>query len=205
MIFSRVSPKHKLRIVNLLEDKQEVVAVTGDGVNDAPALKRADIGVAMGITGTDVAKEASELILLDDSFPTLVEAVREGRTIYRNLKKTVLASMTTNMAELMVVVMGLAAVAMGDWAIPMLALQILAIDLLAEVMPLTCLTFDPPPPGIMKASPRDRSEHIMNRKSAPRGSSAGLSDRRSGLRQLRSRNVPIRGRAICRRTYSSIS
>ncbi|MBD3279055.1 MAG: HAD-IC family P-type ATPase [Candidatus Aegiribacteria sp.] len=167
VIFSRVSPEHKLRIVNILEDEKEVVAVTGDGVNDAPALKRADIGVAMGITGTDVAKEAAELILLDDSFPTLVEAVREGRTIYRNLKKTVLASITTNMAELMVVVLGLAAVAMDNWAIPILALQILAIDLLAEVMPLTCLTFDPPPPGIMRSSPRDRAEHIMNRQTSP--------------------------------------
>ncbi|OPL20019.1 MAG: HAD family hydrolase [Candidatus Aegiribacteria sp. MLS_C] len=167
VIFSRVSPAHKLRIVNILEDQDEVVAVTGDGVNDAPALKRADIGVAMGITGTDVAKEAAELILLDDSFPTLVEAVREGRTIYRNLKKTVLASITTNAAELVVVVLGLAAVAMGDWAIPMLALQILAIDLLAEVAPLTCLTFDPPRKGIMQSFPRDRNEHIMNSRTSP--------------------------------------
>lgn len=167
VIFSRVSPAHKLRIVNILEDQDEVVAVTGDGVNDAPALKRADIGVAMGMTGTDVAKEAAELILLDDSFPTLVEAVREGRTIYRNLKKTVLASITTNMAELMVVVLGLAAVAMGDWAIPMLALQILAIDLLAEVAPLTCLTFDPPQKGAMQLSPRDREDHIMNSRTSP--------------------------------------
>lgn len=167
VIFSRVSPAHKLRIVNILEDQDQVVAVTGDGVNDAPALKRADIGVAMGITGTDVAKEAAELILLDDSFPTLVEAVKEGRTIYRNLKKTVLASITTNMAELMVVILGLAAVAMGDWAIPMMAIQILAIDLLAEVMPLTCLTFDPPAPGIMNSPPRDQTDHIMNTRTSP--------------------------------------
>ena len=162
VIFSRVSPAHKLRIVNILEDQGEIVAVTGDGVNDAPALKRADIGVAMGITGTDVAKEAAELILLDDSFPTLVEAVREGRTIYANLKKTVLASMTTNAAELVIVILGLTAVALGDWAIPILALQILAIDLLAEVMPLTCLTFDPSAKGIMRMSPRKQCDHIMN-------------------------------------------
>jgi len=166
VIFSRVSPEHKLRIVNILEDQNEVVAVTGDGVNDAPALKRADIGVAMGITGTDVAKEAAELILLDDSFPTLVEAVKEGRTIYDNLRKTVLASMTTNAAELGIVILGLSAVALGNWAIPMLALQILAIDLLAEVMPLTCLTFDPSVSGIMRIPPRKQCDHIMNRQSS---------------------------------------
>lgn len=163
MIFSRVDPEDKLRIVKLLGEAGEVVAVTGDGVNDAPALKRADIGVAMGKIGTDVAKEASELVLLDDSFPTLVEAVREGRTIYANLKKTILGSMTTNAAELAVVLLGLAAVSLRNWAIPILAIQILAIDLLAENMPLTALTFDPSGEGIMRASPRDLRAHIMNR------------------------------------------
>ncbi len=162
VIFSRVAPEDKLRIVKLLEARNEVVAVTGDGVNDAPALKRAAIGVAMGRTGTDVAKEASELVLLDDSFPTLVEAIREGRTIYRNLGKTVLASMTTNMAELVIVLLGLVGVAFGNWAIPILAIQILAIDLLAEVLPLTFLTYDPPTENIMQMPPRDRREHIMN-------------------------------------------
>ena len=162
MIFSRVAPEDKLRIVKLLEAQGEVVAVTGDGVNDAPALKRAAIGVAMGLTGTDVAKEAAEVVLLDDSFPTLVEAVREGRTIYSNLRKTVLASLTTNMAEMAVVLLGLAAVAMGNWAIPILAIQILAIDLLAEIMPLTFLTFDPPDDNIMQMPPRDKNTHIMD-------------------------------------------
>ena len=163
LIFSRVDPEDKLRIVGLLEENGEVVAVTGDGVNDAPALKKADIGVAMGRIGTDVAKEASELVLLDDSFPTLVEAVREGRTIYNNLRKTVLASLTTNGAELFVVLLGLAAVAMRNWAIPILAIQILAIDLLAEIMPLTFLTYDPPPPEVMEKPPRSPSDHIVNR------------------------------------------
>ncbi|MFC1534322.1 cation-translocating P-type ATPase [Thermodesulfobacteriota bacterium] len=163
IIFSRVDPEDKLRIVEVLEKKGEVVAVTGDGVNDAPALRRADIGVAMGKIGTDVSKEASKLVLLDDSFPTLVEAVREGRTIYGNLRKTVLASMTTNGAELVVVLLGLAAVALRGWAIPILAIQILAIDLLAEIMPLTCLTFDPPSEGSMKSPPRNLGEHILNR------------------------------------------
>lgn len=166
MVFSRVDPAHKLRIVSILEDHGEVVAVTGDGVNDAPALKKANIGVAMGITGTDVSKEAAELILLDDSFTSLVYAVKEGRTIYSNLKKTVLASLTTNMAELTVVVLGLIAVATGNWAIPILAIQILAIDLLAEVMPLTFLTYDPPSDTIMKELPRSMKDHIMNRESS---------------------------------------
>jgi len=166
LIFSRVDPEDKLRIVSLLMDFKEVVAVTGDGVNDAPALKKADIGVAMGRIGTDVAKEASELILLDDSFSTLVHAVREGRTIYNNLRKTVLASLTTNGAELFVVLLGLTAVAIRDWAIPILAIQILAIDLLAEIMPLTFLSYDPPPRDIMEKKPRKLSDHMVNTGSA---------------------------------------
>lgn len=163
LIFSRVDPQDKLRIVKLLEEQGEVVAVTGDGVNDAPALKRAHIGVAMGQKGTDVAKEASELVLLDDSFPTLVHAVREGRTIYNNLKKTVLASMTTNGAELTAVLLGLLGVALWNWAIPILVVQILAIDLLAEILPLTFLTFDPPSEAMMISPPRKREEHIINK------------------------------------------
>ncbi len=165
MIFSRVDPKDKLRIVKLLEEEDEIVAVTGDGVNDAPALKRAHIGVAMGQKGTDVAKEASELVLLDDSFPTLVHAVREGRTIYNNLKKTVLASMTTNGAELTTVLAGLAMIGLlgwSEWAIPILVIQILAVDLLAEIMPLTFLAYDPPSEAMMTSPPRRQKEHILN-------------------------------------------
>ncbi len=164
LIFSRVSPEDKLRITKILKQQQEIVAVTGDGVNDAPALKNAHIGVAMGIMGTDVAKEASELVLLDDSYVTLVDAVREGRIIYNNLKKTVLASMTTNGAELAAVIFGLIAVTLFDWPIPILAIQILAIDLLAEIMPLTALTFDPGSPALMQLPPRARDEHIINKK-----------------------------------------
>ncbi|MFW6044655.1 MAG: cation-translocating P-type ATPase [Planctomycetota bacterium] len=163
MVFSRVDPGDKLRIVKLLEDEiDEVVAVTGDGVNDAPALKRAHIGVAMGQTGTDVAKEASEVVLLDDSFPTLVHAVEEGRTIYNNIAKVVLASLTTNTAELVAVMLGLIGIALGNIAIPILAIQILAIDLLAEIMPLTFLCFDPPGPEVMGQRPREREQHILD-------------------------------------------
>jgi Ca2+-transporting ATPase len=163
LIFSRVSPEDKLRIVKTLKDQGEIVAVTGDGVNDAPALKSSHIGVAMGSIGTDVAKEASELILLDDSFSTLVYAIREGRTIYNNLKKTIIASLTSNGAELSIVLLGLVGVALFGWPIPILAIQILAIDLLAEILPLTALTFDPGSQDLMTTPPRSQEEHIVNK------------------------------------------
>ncbi len=166
LIFSRVSPEDKLRIVKNLKEQDKIVAVTGDGVNDAPALKSAHIGVAMGQMGTDVSKEAAELVLLDDSYPTLVHAIREGRTIYNNLKKTVLASLTTNGAELSVVLLGLLGVAIFDLPIPILAIQILSIDLLAEILPLTALTFDPGSKNLMVTPPRDQDEHMVNKSTA---------------------------------------
>jgi len=166
IIFSRVDPADKLRIVKILEDDGEIVAVTGDGVNDAPALRRAHIGVAMGRRGTDVAKEASRLILLDDSFPTLVNAIEEGRTIYTNLKKTIFSSLTTNIAELSLVLFGLLGVALWNYPIPILAVQVLAIDLIGEIMPLTFLTFDPPTEGVMSSPPRDPKEHLVNKRSS---------------------------------------
>jgi len=166
LIFSRVSPEDKLRIVKMLKSQKKIVAVTGDGVNDAPALKSAHIGVAMGQMGTDVSKQAAELILLDDSFPTLVHAIREGRIIYSNLKKTVIASLTSNGAELTVVLLGLLGVSLFKWPIPILAIQILAIDLFAEILPLTALTFDPGSKELMSSPPRSRKEHIVNKRSS---------------------------------------
>ena len=162
LIFSRVSPEDKLRIVRILKGQDKVVAVTGDGVNDAPALKSAHIGIAMGGMGTDVSKEASELVILDDSYATMVDAIREGRTIYTNLKKTILASLTSNMGELTVVLLGLLSVSLAGWPIPILAIQILAIDLLAEILPLTALTFDPASRALMTSPPRSQEEHMIN-------------------------------------------
>ncbi|MFP4016385.1 MAG: cation-translocating P-type ATPase [Halanaerobiales bacterium] len=166
LIFSRVSPEDKLRIVKNLKKQDKIVAVTGDGVNDAPALKSAHIGVAMGQMGTDVSKQAAELILLDDSYPTLVHAIKEGRTIYNNLKKTVLASLTTNGAELWIVLFGLIGSALFGWPIPILAIQILSIDLLAEILPLTALTFDPGSKDLMTTPPREQDEHMINKNTA---------------------------------------
>lgn len=161
-IFARVDPEDKLRIVKVLEEQGEIVAVTGDGVNDAPALKRAHIGVAMGQRGNDVAKEAARLVLLDDNFSTLFHAIQEGRTIYSNLKKTIFASLTTNVGELIVVLLGLLAAALWGYPIPILAGQILAVDLLAEIGPLTFLTFDPPDKDVMTKRPRKPGEYLLN-------------------------------------------
>jgi len=164
LIFARTSPEDKMRIVNLLKKAGEVVAVTGDGVNDAPALKKADIGVAMGKTGTEVAKDSSEIVILDDSFATLVAAIKEGRTIFNNLKKTIMVSMTSNGAELFVVLLSLAFTGLFDTPLAILAVQILAIDLIGEMLPLTFLTWDPSQEKMMTEPPRNPHEHIINKR-----------------------------------------
>ncbi|HKK15765.1 MAG TPA: cation-transporting P-type ATPase [Gammaproteobacteria bacterium] len=161
-IFSRVSPSDKYRIVRLLKQMNEVVAVTGDGVNDTLSLKKADIGVAMGRLGSDVAKEAAEIVLLDDNFITLVTAIREGRTIFQNLKNVILSSLTSNLGELCVVCFGFVGVAFG-LPIPITAVQILAIDLIGEMLPLMAMTFDPAEESVMEQPPRKQGEHIVNR------------------------------------------
>ncbi|MBN1258302.1 cation-transporting P-type ATPase, partial [Candidatus Peregrinibacteria bacterium] len=164
IIFSRVSPQDKFRLVTLLKRMGEVVAVTGDGVNDTLSLKRSDIGVAMGKMGSEVAKEASEIILLDDNFGTLTSAIREGRTVFNNLKKTILSTITSNNGELFCVLLGFVGMMFGLPA-PITAVQILAIDLIGEMLPLTALTFDRAEAGLMDIPPRDLKQHIINRKS----------------------------------------
>lgn len=162
-IFSRVAPEDKLRIVALTQSSGMVVAVTGDGINDAPALKRADIGVAMGIAGTDVAKQSSDIVLLDDSFHTLVGAVQEGRTIFRNIQKGTLSAFTSNSAELVVNLVSLAAATIFHIPLALTVMQILAIDLIAELFPIAALGRDKPEGELMGEKPRKLSNHILNR------------------------------------------
>jgi Ca2+-transporting ATPase len=163
VIFSRVAPEDKLRIVQLVQESGRVVAVTGDGINDAPALKRADIGVAMGKTGTDVAKQSAEIVLLDDSFHTLVGAIQQGRTIFQNIKKGTLSCFTSNSAELIVNLVSLAAATLFHVPLALSVMEILAIDLIAELFPIAALGWDPADGEVMHDMPRDPKDHILNR------------------------------------------
>jgi sodium/potassium-transporting ATPase subunit alpha len=158
MIFSRMTPKHKLRVVSLLKDKGEVVAVTGDGVNDAPALKKADIGIAMGIAGTDVAKEASNMVLLDDNFATIVNAVEEGRTVYENIKKFLTYIFASNIPEA-VPYLGYI---LFNIPLPLTILQILLVDLGTDMLPALALGIEKPTPGVMQQPPRKVDERLLN-------------------------------------------
>jgi magnesium-transporting ATPase (P-type) len=148
-IFARTSPEHKLRLVTALQANGEVVAMTGDGVNDAPALKRADVGVAMGIKGTEATKEAAEIVLADDNFASIERAVEEGRTIYDNLRKAILFILPTNGAEALVIV---AAVVFG-LVLPLTPVQILWVNMVTAVTLALALAFEPAEPGIMQRPP----------------------------------------------------
>lgn len=160
VIFARVTPEHKMRIVHVLQEMGERVAVTGDGVNDAPALKKAEIGIAMGIAGTDVAKESSDMILTDDSFATIVSAIKRGRGIYENIKKVVLYVFTGIASELFVVMFAIFAAI----PLPITAVQILWIDLGSEVMPGLALGADGVNDDVMNKKPRSAKERMMNKK-----------------------------------------
>jgi Ca2+-transporting ATPase len=156
-VFARVSPRHKVKIVEALKARGHVVAMTGDGVNDAPALKRADIGIAMGITGTDVAKEASDMVLADDNFATIVSAVRQGRIIFANLKKFVYFLLSCNISEVLTVFISMIA----GFPLPLVASQILWINLVTDGLPALALGVDPPETDVMEHPPRKLGENIL--------------------------------------------
>jgi Ca2+-transporting ATPase len=157
-VFARVSPEHKLRIVEALQEQGEIVAMTGDGVNDAPALQKADIGVAMGIKGTEVAKEASDMIILDDNFASIVAAVDQGRIIYSNILRFIHFLFSCNLAEILVVFLAL----LLGWPLPLAALQILWLNMITDVFPALALAVEPSSPDTMRRPPRNPREPLVS-------------------------------------------
>ncbi len=158
-VYARVSPKHKMQIVKALKKKGSILAMTGDGVNDAPALKSSDIGVSMGIAGTDVAKEASDMVLADDNFSTIVAAVEEGRMVYDNIKKVVKYLISTNFGEIITIFIGI----LIGLPLPILALQILWINLVTDGLPALALGVEPAESDLMERKPRDPNENILSK------------------------------------------
>jgi Ca2+-transporting ATPase len=156
-VFARVQPAQKLQIVNALQARGEVVAMTGDGVNDAPALARADVGVAMGITGTEVAKSAAKIIITDDNFATIVGAVQQGRVVYANLKKVILYLLATSMAEVLVLLLALIA----GFPLPLVAVQILWINIVTEGTVTVNLVMDPADGDEMRRAPVPRNDRLL--------------------------------------------
>ncbi|EIF51603.1 MULTISPECIES: cation-transporting P-type ATPase [Sulfurovum] len=157
-IYARVNPEHKLCLVRSLQEHGLIVAMTGDGVNDAPALKRADVGTAMGHNGTEAAKEASEMVLADDNFASIIHAVEEGRTVYDNLKKAILFILPTNGGEALII---LAAIAFGFHQMPLIPVQILWVNMVTAVTLALSLAFEPPEQNVMQRPPRDAHEPIL--------------------------------------------
>jgi len=160
VIFARVAPEHKLRVVSALKEMGEIVAVTGDGVNDAPALKKADIGVAMGLAGTDVAREASDMILTDDNFASIVSAVEEGRAVYANIRKFAVYVFNSNMAEAVPFIVML--FSHGLVPLPLTVMQVLSIDLGTDMVPAIGLGAELPEAGVMNCPPRSQKESLLN-------------------------------------------
>jgi Ca2+-transporting ATPase len=157
-VFARVSPEHKMRIVDALQVNNEVVAMTGDGVNDAPAIKRADIGIAMGITGTDVAKETADMVLTDDNYASIVSAVAQGRIIYGNIRKFVFFLLSSNVAEIMIIFLA----TLAGLPAPLTAIQLLWLNLITDGAPALALAMEKGDPDIMDRMPRPKNEPIIN-------------------------------------------
>jgi magnesium-transporting ATPase (P-type) len=160
VIFARVAPENKLRVVSALQELGNIVAVTGDGVNDAPALKKANIGVAMGLSGSDVAKEAASMILTDDNFASIVNAIEEGRAVYANIKKFTTYIFTSNTPEAVPFI--LFAFSAGRIPIALNVMHVLSIDLGTDIVPALALGAEPPEPGMMSRPPRSLSQHVID-------------------------------------------
>ncbi|MFA5523050.1 MAG: cation-translocating P-type ATPase [Tissierellales bacterium] len=169
-VFARVSPEHKVKIVRAYKSHGNIVSMTGDGVNDAPSLKYADIGVAMGITGTDVSKGASDMILTDDNFTTIVHAIEEGRNIYNNIKKAVIFLLSCNLGEVVAILASI----LFDWPVPLSATQILWINLMTDTLPAIALGVDPGDKDVMKRKPRNPKESFFAEGAGVRAIIGGL-------------------------------
>ena len=158
-VFARINPEHKLRIVRLLKKQGEIVAMTGDGINDAPALKEADVGISMGIKGTDVSREVSDIVLKDDNFSSITSAIEGGRTIFNNIRKFTTYQFSCNYSELFIILTGV----LLNFPLPLLALQILFMNLVTDDLPAITLSFNPKSKDIMEIKPRPATSNIMNK------------------------------------------